>query len=138
MASYTVSSQHYQEYSDYPNIVDEKMVHHPAVRKTLDKLNETYQQLIADGVPKEEARQILPNSKAVNILWTINARSLINFLNLRMCHRNTKEIKHFATTLCKLLEDKWWPELFSLIGPDCHMKGECSQGIMGCGKEFTK
>lgn len=135
MASYTASSQHYQDYSEYPHIASTNMAVHPLFKRTLEMVEYCYKSLIKDGIPSEEARQILPNSKAVNILWTINARSLINFLNLRLCNRNTEEIRIFAKEVHKHAMF-WWPELFSHIGPDCYMHDKCTQGKMSCGEPY--
>jgi thymidylate synthase (FAD) len=129
MASYTSASQHYQDYRGYPDIVDEQMADDPTTQDFIARASHVYQQLINLGFPSEEARQILPNSKAVNILWTINTRSLINFLNQRLCKRNVKEMQVFASKLKEVCME-WWPELFVHIGPDCKMKGCCTQGHM--------
>jgi thymidylate synthase (FAD) len=129
MASYTASSQHYQEYNTYPNVVSEAMAKASEVKQYCDENDAFYNYLIAMDIPKEEARQILIGAKAVNLMWTINARSLMNFLNLRLCKRNVQEMYLFAMRLHKVCY-KWWPELFGLIGPDCEMLGGCTQGHM--------
>ena len=128
MASYTAASQHYQDYQDYPCIVDESM-NKRYVDSFCADVDSQYAQLIDEGVPAQEARQILPNAKAVNILWTINVRSLINFLNLRLCERNVNEMKTFAFKILRKCR-AWWPEVFEHIGPDCKMIGKCRQGKM--------
>jgi len=128
MASYTSSSQHYQMYDNYPNVFH-KSIDIKEVRDLHEHMDDMYRSLLNRGIPKEEARQVLPNSKAVNLLWTINARSLMNFLNLRLCKRNVAETLHFAEIIKDLVID-WFPELFDLIGPDCEMTGECTQGFM--------
>ena len=99
------------------------------VVELLEQANQMYKHLISVAVPKDEARQILPNAKAVNIMWTVNARSLINFFNQRLCKRNVNEMYYFALKLhniCML----WIPELFDLVGPDCEVWGGCTQGKM--------
>jgi thymidylate synthase (FAD) len=134
MASYTSGSQHFQDYSDRPMIV------HPDYKDEmgpyLDAINRDYKRLINIGVPHEEARQVLPNASANSLLWTINARSMINFLNLRLCYRNTAEIQVFAEQLRSKLIDHF-SELWSHIGPDCFMSGKCSQGKKTCGRKWT-
>ena len=91
---------------------------------------EAYRELIADGVPKEEARQVLPNGMENNLMVTINARSLANFLNLRMCNRNTKEIKMVAEKMYDLVQPHF-PEFFNNVGPDCSIS-KCRQGKLIC------
>ena len=77
----------------------------------------------------EEARQILPNSKAVNILWTINARSLINFFHQRLCYRNVEEMRIFADRMHAVCMG-WFPQLFQFVGPECTFMKRCNQGKM--------
>ena len=100
--------------------------------QALHAANNGYNDLVFFGYKPEEARQVLPNAKAVNILWTINARSLINFLNLRLCKRNTKEMLTFANRVHELC-NSWYYDLFSLIGPDCKIRDKCTQGHMKAG-----
>lgn len=129
MGSFTSASQHYQKYDTYPNILDPKMIDLDGVKQFLDQADEMYSHLIACAAPKEEARQVLPNAKAVNILWTVNARSLINFFNQRMCWRNVREMRMFAEKLLLVCID-WFPDLFVWVGPDCVTHGKCTQGYM--------
>lgn len=63
----------------------------------------------------------------------MNARSLINFFNLRLCYRNTDEIRIIANKMFILCK-KHLPELFNYIGPDCIMKKYCTQGNMKANK----
>jgi thymidylate synthase (FAD) len=135
MASYTSGSQHYQDYSEYPCVV------HPEFLKDISFVNfldvslgnsfGEYNYLITQhGVPPQEARQVLPNAAAVNILWTINARSLVNFLKLRLCYRNVSEMQLFAERALSLARIHF-PALFNNVGPQCFM-GKCKQGKMKC------
>lgn len=128
MASYTSASQHYQNYSRYPHVMDPEMATMPVVYEIIAQIDETYDVLVEQAVPVEEARQILPGSKAVNILWTINARSLANFLNVRLCRRNVKEMRIFARRMYGVAKN-WFPELFEGVGTDCEF-GECRQGYL--------
>ena len=129
MGSFTSASQHYQKYDNYPNILDPRMVDMEAVTHICNQADSTYEWIISNGIPKEEARQILPNAKAVNLLWTVNARSLINFFNQRLCKRNVREMRMFAESLLTTCID-WFPDLFIWVGPDCKTLGGCTQGRM--------
>lgn len=135
MSSFTSGSQHYQDYQDYPAVISPNLSNSQleGVHLDCDSACASYIQELDEGIPREEARQVLPNAMAVNILWTINARSLINFLNLRMCKRNTKEMLIFAHKIHALCCN-WFPELFEFVGPDCFMT-KCRQGAMSCQKE---
>jgi thymidylate synthase (FAD) len=136
MASYTTSSQHYQDYRLYPAIISPSMIHDPAIQKYFDQIMDMYVDLCTRH-PHHEARQILPNGMAVNIEWTINARSLANFINLRICKRNTEEMLVFTKKLRKFAI-AWFPALFNHVHADCVMKGRCSQGRMSCGDPYEK
>ena len=139
MCSYTVSSQHYQDCSDYPMSVSPenhgsfKHLYSNAFRIAIHE----YKRLLRYGLPKEEARQVLPGAMTCNLIWTINARSLFHFLNIRTCKRNIEEMQIFSNYVLALAV-KWWPELFGLCGPDCELIGECTQGVMSCKKKKKK
>jgi thymidylate synthase (FAD) len=140
IASYTASSQHYQDYRDYPVVISPDFATGSEkdymMKNRLEWSIGEYAEMVEYGVPVWEARQILPNATACIILWTINARSLINFLNLRLCRRNVPEMHIFAQNVHRVCSS-WWPELFNWIGADCAMKGKCTQGRMSCGNPYS-
>ena len=67
---------------------------------------DTYEWMVGTGVPKEEARLVLPLSTMTEFLWTINLRSLMNFLTLRLDKSAQKEIRRFAETIYGILREK--------------------------------
>lgn len=137
IASYTSSSQHYQDYTSYDCFVHPYLVEDERVQKAHTEALKAYNLLMQDGEAKEEARMMLPMSAGVNVVATMNARSLINFLQLRLCRRNVQEMRMLATAVHTMCCD-WFPELFSMIGPYCFMhNGRCNQGKMSCGSPVT-
>lgn len=135
IASYTSGSQHYQNYKDYGFKISSKNINiknMEILKMTTDVAMNSYNQLITNGVPHYEARQVLPGGMENNLIITINARSLINFLNLRLCTRNTEEIFLIAKEIKALLETHF-PELFKYVGADCLM-ASCKQGKFSCMK----
>lgn len=133
LASFTCSSQHYQDYRDYNLLsagLDEEAVQimQAAIKK--------YGEMVDAGVPKEKARQILPEAMEVNMIMTANARQLAYMINLRMCRRNCEEMQQVMGLLLQQCKE-WFPVFFDFIGPDCLMTG-CSQGHMACGKRGAK
>ena len=56
---------------------------------------EAYQKL-AELVPVEDARYVLPNACTTNIMVTMNARELLHFFTLRCCNRAQWEIREVA------------------------------------------
>lgn len=135
IASYTFTSQHYQDYSDYPFIIHPLHTAHPEWEMVFAACMRAYHLLIRKGVPKEEARQVLPNAMGTGCVMTINARSLVNFLRLRLCKRNCAEIIQLAKVM-KQWVDEMFPELFLQVHTMCVMDGKCNQGAMSCGDPY--
>jgi len=125
-ASPTSGSQHYQIYSDYPMAINTDFNAHlyPALEHSLDSYNDA----IKAGVPREEARQVLPGACTVNYMWTIDARNLMFFLRQRLCNRNVKEMRIFAERVLSLAREHF-PELFNNVGPQCYMDA-CQQDLL--------
>lgn len=137
IASYTSGSQHYQNYKDYnANIINGMK---PEVEELYERsMNESmknYNDLVELGMEPYEARQVLPNGMQNNLMISINARSLINLFRLRLCFRNTEEIRVVTSKMYNLCLEHF-PELFSHIGPPCIMSGKCNQGKMTCGNSI--
>lgn len=133
MGSFTSSSQHYQDHRDYPMRVSINMANPDATWTNLmDTVMSEYAWALDNDVAKEEARMLLPMSTEVRVIWTVNARSLANFINLRTCRRNVMEMLLLATRVRKQAQE-WFPELFDDVGPDCTQPWVlCRQGNMQC------
>lgn len=71
----------------------------------------TYEGLLAKGVAKEVARCVLPVGTYTEFYWTVNARSLMNFLSLRNAEAAQREIRVYASAV---------EELFSAQMPVTH------------------
>lgn len=142
MASYTSSSQHYADHRDAEFISGMRTVSlggmytsafsAHSVERLVDETFDLYAELVDSGVSLEEARMILPQGCQVCLIMTINARSLANLLTQRLCERNVFEMKNLARQIHNVAA-KWFPELFSIVGPDCEQKHfKCTQGKMSC------
>ncbi len=55
-----------------------------------------YQALLDDGIAREVARTVLPVGINTEFYWTVNARSLMNFLSLRNAETAQREIRRYA------------------------------------------
>jgi thymidylate synthase (FAD) len=71
--------------------------------KTRDELRALYQQaydtyarLVEAGVARELARSVLPVGAYTQFYWTVNARSLMNFVSLRAAETAQREIRRYA------------------------------------------
>jgi thymidylate synthase (FAD) len=67
---------------------------------------ETYQELVELGVARELARCALPVGAYTEFYWTVNARSLMNFLSLRNAETAQREIRRYAQACEMFLEQK--------------------------------
>ena len=80
----------------------------------------------------EDARFVLPNAAETKMVVTMNARSLMNFFNLRCCNRAQWEIREVAWQMLALVLEVA-PSIFGNCGPSC-VAGPCTEGKMCCGK----
>ena len=128
IASYTIRSGRFLKNSgDF--IIPEKIRNSSFFEEYGKKLNEIfgfYEQLVNAGIPKEDARYIIPQSAKTNIVVTMNARELLHFFSLRLCNRAQWELRDVATEMLKLVKNVA-PTIFENAGPSC-MKGFCPEG----------
>jgi thymidylate synthase (FAD) len=66
------------------------------MRRIYDQAFEAYGDMMYDGIAREMARMVLPVSLYTSFWWTVNARSLMNFLMLRANERAQWEIQQYA------------------------------------------
>jgi len=71
-----------------------------------------YTTLIERGVAKELARAVLPVSMMTQFYWTVNARSLMNFLSLRTHETAQRDIRTYAIAVEELFAETM-PETYS-------------------------
>ncbi|NIQ06822.1 MAG: FAD-dependent thymidylate synthase, partial [Candidatus Korarchaeota archaeon] len=134
IASYTQQSQRYVAYdtSDQyvvPPSLDDNPVAKKIFDKTVTRISEAYRELLDLGIPREDARFILPNAARTNIIVTMNARELLHFFNLRCCIRAQWEIREVANEMLKQVKEVA-PALFNDAGPSCVKFGYCPEGKM--------
>src|SRR5438270_7471806 len=67
---------------------------------------QTYQELVELGVARELARCALPVGAYTEFYWTVNARSLMNFVSLRAAETAQREIRRYAEACERFLEQK--------------------------------
>jgi len=65
-----------------------------------------YQRLTELGVARELARCVLPVGAYTEFYWTVNARSLMNFLSLRASEHAQREIRRYAEACEIFLAEK--------------------------------
>ena len=95
--------------------------------------SEGYQKLVANGVPREDARFLLPNATETSLLMTMDGKSLMHFLGLRTCNRAQWEVRDLSDRILEQLREAE-PEIFNHAGPYCYQLGYCPEGRHTCGK----
>lgn len=121
MASFSVMSQRYCEIEG-----DDWYVIPPSVIEAgeevgfcaeAEKAAKAYRRLLDKGVKKEDARFLLPEATKTSLVMTINVRSLMNFLSLRLDKSAQWEIRELANAMVQALKDEGgeWFELIELI-----------------------
>lgn len=84
------------------------------ISETYEYCYKVYKELLDRGVAKEHARIVLPLSLYTQFYWTVNARSLMNFLSLRMEEHAQYEIREYARIIGGIMNEKmpWTFEAF--------------------------
>ena len=80
----------------------------------------------------EDARYVFPNACETKLVFTMNTRTLYNFLHHRCCERAQWEIRDLSIEMLRQLKEVA-PILFKNSGPNC-VKGPCPEGKMACGE----
>ena len=119
-----------------PFTVHEQLVSNHHMRGALNHALEAYIAMVDEGEKPEEARMCLPNACTVTLLWTVDLRNLMGFMEQRCCERNVKEMKLFTDLVYREVKS-YWPEYAVLLGPYCYKHGgKCNQGSMSCGQPW--
>jgi len=100
------------------------------IRDQVEVAIRTYENLLSQGLPKEIARYVLPFAQAVGIYHvTINLRSLLNLLSLRLCVRVSPEFRCIASQLYfNLIREL--PIMRGLIGCRGFLRGSCPESAV--------
>jgi thymidylate synthase (FAD) len=75
-----------------------------ALREVYEHAYATYERLVEAGVAREVARSVLPVGAYTEFYWTVNARSLMNFVSLRASEMAQREIRRYAEAVERFLE----------------------------------
>ena len=86
------------------------------------------------GIPREDARFVLPNGWSTSLVMTMNARELRHFFEIRLCRRAQWEIRELAGRMLALVYEVA-EELFRCAGPSCVSDGRCRE-THPCGQPY--
>src|SRR5579883_1772519 len=89
-----------------------------------------YEELVAAGVPGEDARFVLPNATSTNFKITINFAALLHMADLRLCTRAQWEFRR-TVSLMRAEVFKRFPELARQVQPKCGERrmGYCDESL---------
>jgi thymidylate synthase (FAD) len=76
-----------------PELADETR---EELRRVYDVAYDAYNRLVEAGVARELARSVLPVGAYTEFYWTVNARSMMNFISLRAAETAQREIRRYA------------------------------------------
>jgi thymidylate synthase (FAD) len=134
IASFSQQSQRYVSLKEPTYVIPETVKADPKTleiyEEMMEKIWEAYEKL-AETIPPEDARYLLPNGCTTNITITMNARELHHFFSLRCCERAQWEIRELAEKMLALCIEVS-PAIFSEAGPPC-VRGPCPEGKLSCG-----
>jgi len=85
-----------------------------AYDEALKAVYSSYEKMVAAGVPKEDARYILPSAIKTKLVMTLNARSLMHMVWQRTALQAQWEIRELANSLHELAREAT-PELWAKI-----------------------
>jgi len=164
IASYSQQSQRYVKLEQFEYVVPpmikknkkandifekamhEDQMHYNNLVETLEKsyiedyLSEGYSdkksKQMAEKKAIEDARFVFPNACETKIIFTMNARTLMQFFKHRCCERAQWEIRELADQMLSLVKEVS-PNLFKYAGPSC-VSSNCPEGFMTCGKGSEK
>lgn len=129
IASFSVLSQRYvgqsQQGCVIPSSIASDKLRSEDYKKLVEVMGKIYDAMLEVGIPKEDARYILPQGTTTNLIMTMNARELGHFFSLRCCNRAQWEIREMADQMLRILVAQW-PELFGQCGPGC-VRGHCPE-----------
>lgn len=136
MASYEQTSQRHVNMDGFqyimPISIQNDVESENEYKQLMNCIASFYKDMVNAGIPEEDARYILPNACTTNLVMKINARSLKNFLSLRMCNKAQWEIRELADEMYKLV-CKHTPQVAEYMGPPCWFDGckelnPCAEG----------
>jgi thymidylate synthase (FAD) len=135
IASFSQQSQRYVNLNEpnyvIPPSIGKNKKTKKAYEETMGIIWAHYNKLLELKIPAEDARYLLPNGTCTNIIVTMNARSLLNFFELRCCLHAQWEIRLLANKMLQEVK-KVAPIIFKNTGPSCKTKQLCPEKNKNC------
>ena len=130
LASYSQQSQRYCGLGENNFIIPKTILNNPVALSRFNALlvstKACYNFMIAENIPAEDARMVLPNATTTNIVMTMNFRGWLHFFEERMCKCAQWEIRDLAYKINSVLNCE--SNIFrNFYGPKCYRLGYCPE-----------
>ena len=103
---------------------------------TMNNIQDTYQALIDNGIPKEDAANILPLGMNTTVAIRMNARTLMTMAEQRLCNRayiEYRQLMRDIITALKEYSEEWNTLCSKIMKCKCDKAGWCEEEF-SCGK----
>jgi thymidylate synthase (FAD) len=107
----------------------------PIYEDGMELIQKTYNALMARKATKEDAANLLPLGMESKMVWKINLRALINFMNRRLCTRALKEIRDLSIEIKNQLaakNEEWAWIADNLFVPTCEIYKYRNPNLVFC------
>jgi thymidylate synthase (FAD) len=109
IASYTQKSQRYVNESNFDYVIPYTILANNEAliiyKDFMERTRDVYKKLINLGIPKEDARFVLPNATKTEIVLTANFRELRHMIKLRGSKEAQWEIRNVFIEILKILKE---------------------------------
>lgn len=123
-SSFSVRSQRYVKEDGFgyviPDTIAENEFSKVLYQKEMERIQDTYNKLLRDEIPAEDARYILPNACYTKFDIKFDLRNFIHFCNLRLCRRAQWEIRYLAMEMRELVIERE-PRYSNYLVPKCEI-----------------
>jgi thymidylate synthase (FAD) len=134
-------SQESQRYVEYGKTKEFEYVIPPAIESTpfkdefknkASELKEFYEEMVKAGIPKEDARYILPNATVSEIVLSANFRELRHIFEVRCMPRAHWEIREICLEMLKIMKKEapivFWDFVIDQENKIAHREEEIDAG----------
>lgn len=108
IASYCVMSERYVDMSNVDTVLPYNLLKsYSGAAEYVQDAKKLYKRLLDSGVPKEDARMLLPQGLETTMCMSMNFRSLRHFLKLRLDKHAQWEIRQVAQEILDVCRERW-------------------------------
>lgn len=95
---------------------------------TLEQIEKGYTQLVEQGIPMEDARNLLPLATTMDISWTINLSGLLHIIGKRSCWILQYGLWGYVIkSMVSELAEKIHPIFREMVLPPCFIEGKFNE-----------